>query len=155
MKSIFFISSILFYVCITCFACKDDLPTACILNNTDSAIYSIFTWNQTNYDTTLIGIGDLVTNSYWEKTAPHSMQNKFNFSPSKSLFNNIGATTVHYFIFDAHTVENTPLDTIIKKYLILQRYDLTLEDFEALNWIIPYPPITKMKNMKMYPPFVK
>jgi len=43
------------------------------------------------------------------------------------------------FIFDASIVDSTPWDTIRKKYLILKRYDLTLEDLQKVNWSITYP----------------
>lgn len=44
-----------------------------------------------------------------------------------------------YFIFDAHLLETTPWDTVVKKYMILKRYDLTLEDMQKSDWTITYP----------------
>lgn len=43
------------------------------------------------------------------------------------------------FVFDASIVEKTPWDTISKKYLILKRYELSLEDLQKLKWTITYP----------------
>jgi hypothetical protein len=43
------------------------------------------------------------------------------------------------FVFDANVVENTPWDTIRKNYIILKRYDLSLEDLERLDWMVTYP----------------
>lgn len=44
-----------------------------------------------------------------------------------------------YFIFDAHLLETTPWDTVVKNYMILKRYDLTLEDMQKSDWTITYP----------------
>jgi hypothetical protein len=44
-----------------------------------------------------------------------------------------------YFIFDSHLLETTPWDTVVKKYMILKRYDLTLEDMVKSDWTITYP----------------
>lgn len=43
------------------------------------------------------------------------------------------------FIFNATIVDNTPWDTIRKKYLILKRYELTLKDLDSLNFNVTYP----------------
>ena len=46
---------------------------------------------------------------------------------------------VIFFIFDSKIIRTIPLDTIVKKYQILKRYILTLEEIESLNWNIRYP----------------
>jgi len=43
------------------------------------------------------------------------------------------------FIFDAHTIETTPWDSIVKHNMILKRYQLTKTDMEKSNWTITYP----------------
>jgi hypothetical protein len=47
--------------------------------------------------------------------------------------------TLIIFIYDAKTLETTPWDSIRKNYLILKRFDLTLQSLENLNWIISFP----------------
>ncbi len=44
-----------------------------------------------------------------------------------------------YFIYDAQVLATTPWDTVVKKYLILKRYDLSLQDMQKSNWTITYP----------------
>lgn len=46
---------------------------------------------------------------------------------------------IMFFVFDAQVLENTPWDTVKAKYKVLERYDLSLEDLERLNWTITYP----------------
>lgn len=48
-----------------------------------------------------------------------------------------GGLHIHFFSRD--TVEQVPWERIRDEYLVLRRYDLTLEDLEAMNWIIEYP----------------
>jgi hypothetical protein len=44
-----------------------------------------------------------------------------------------------YFIYDAQTLETTPWDTIVKKNMILKRYQLSLEDLQNLDWTVTFP----------------
>ena len=44
-----------------------------------------------------------------------------------------------YFIYDACILETTPWDTIKAKYIVLKRYDLSLQDLQQMNWTITYP----------------
>ena len=53
------------------------------------------------------------------------------------------------FIMDADIVE---LHTDFKK-AIIQRYDISLQDLQCLNWMLTYPPSENMKDIKMWPPY--
>ena len=46
---------------------------------------------------------------------------------------------ISFTLFDAQTIDTTPWDTVRVKYLILKRYDLSLEDLQRMNWTITYP----------------
>ncbi len=54
-------------------------------------------------------------------------------------FNMQNTTKLMLYIFNNKTVESVPWDTIRQNYLILKRYDLSLEDLDSLNWTITYP----------------
>ena len=43
------------------------------------------------------------------------------------------------YLFSRDTIEQVPWDRIVDEYLVLRRYDLTLEDLEAMNWVVEYP----------------
>jgi hypothetical protein len=43
------------------------------------------------------------------------------------------------FLFSKDTIEQIPWNQIRDKYLILRRYDLTLDSLEKRNWTIEYP----------------
>lgn len=61
--------------------------------------------------------------------------------------------TVFVYVFDADIVENTSWGIVARDYLVLKRYDLTLEDLQRLDWKITYPPTEATKNIKQYPPY--
>jgi len=57
------------------------------------------------------------------------------------------------FIFDGTVIGNTDWEIVEKDYLVLQRYDLSLQNLRELNWKVYYPPTEAMKDMKMWPPY--
>ena len=66
--------------------------------------------------------------------------------------------TLSIYIFSKDTLDKFSWFEIQSGYKILQRYDLSLEDFKSLSDkngvpVIYYPPTEAMKNMKMYPPY--
>ena len=61
--------------------------------------------------------------------------------------------TLCLFIFDANTYNSYSWEEIKTNYMVLQRYDLSLSDFQKLNKQITYPPTEAMKEIKMYPPY--
>ena len=61
--------------------------------------------------------------SYWETKF-------YNRSPSDKLM---------VFVFEASVLENTPWETVINDYMVLERYDLTLQDLIDMNWTLTYP----------------
>ncbi|MDR0873257.1 MAG: hypothetical protein LBN27_07320 [Prevotellaceae bacterium] len=62
---------------------------------------------------------------------------------------------ISIFILNATFIEPHMNDEnfTVNETMALQRYDLTLEDLNGLDWTISYPPDERMKDMKMYPPY--
>ena len=63
--------------------------------------------------------------------------------------------TVMIFIYDSDSLKTISFINSNYDRLVLQRYDITLEDLQKLDWKITYPPDERMKNVKMYPPYVE
>jgi hypothetical protein len=61
--------------------------------------------------------------------------------------------TIMIFVFATQVLESMPFPDVYENYLILKRYDLSLQDLQNLDWQISYPPTEEMKDMKMYPPY--
>jgi hypothetical protein len=98
-----------------------------IINKSDSAVFFVFSFSYP--DTTL---SDNTAPNLWQKILAHDGKNE-----TAGVFN-INPTTL-VFILDAHTVETTSWDSIVKHYMVLKRYQLTKSDMEKNKWIITYP----------------
>jgi hypothetical protein len=57
----------------------------------------------------------------------------------KENIKNLPSDTLSVFFIDGSTFENEEWDTIQNNYLILKRYDLSIEDLEKSNFTITYP----------------
>jgi hypothetical protein len=79
----------------------------------------------------------------------------YNLYPLEKIYKENQVDTLCFFIFATDTLKKYDWDIIRKEYKILQRYDLSLQDFIRLRRTITYPPTEAMKDMKMYPPYLK
>jgi hypothetical protein len=46
---------------------------------------------------------------------------------------------VEIYLFDKAIIAGNPWDSVVKKYLILKRFDLSLNSLNKRNWKIQYP----------------
>ena len=72
------------------------------------------------------------------------------------VFSTFPKDTMSVFIFHTDTLNKYTWKEVKDKYMILKRYDLSLDDLQRLHNKygtpeIPYPPDERMKDMKMYP----
>ena len=51
----------------------------------------------------------------------------------------IPSDTMMIYVFDAKVLEENTWETVKANYLVLKRYDLSLQDLEQMNWSIKYP----------------
>jgi hypothetical protein len=85
-------------------------------------------------------------------------QNNYKAISSSACIENVfkmegSSGVLSIYVFDAEVVENTPWEVVARDYLVLKRYDLTLDDLQRLNWTVTYPPTEVMKDVKQFPPF--
>ena len=69
------------------------------------------------------------------------------------VFSQLPKDTMSIFIFHTDTLNKYTWEEVRDRYMILSRYDLSLQDIVNLNHTIPYPPTEAMKEMKMYLPY--
>lgn len=129
------------------------------------AKWGIFVCNNTNIQLMIYG-----THTQRDTVLPKSMHVQLeHFTPSKYLtvspYEHImlksydwtedlsHEDTIRLYIFVRDTIEKYDWATIVDKYMVLHRYDLTKQDCENMNWSIPFPPDESMKDIKMYPPY--
>ena len=73
----------------------------------------------------------------------------------ESVFVDVPCEYISIFIFDANFMKQNLNDENfrINETMALQRYDLSIDNLNSLNWIIPYPPTEAMRYIKMYPSY--
>jgi len=71
------------------------------------------------------------------------------------IFEYLGIDTMRIFILATDTVNMYDWNIIQKNYNILQRYDVSVEDLRYLNSCFYYPPISTMRDIRMWPPYSK
>lgn len=124
----------LFFISATCCRNQKDCHyNVYIKNNSDRAIYFLFS---TSYPDTFFYDNPIADANYY-KLNPRQETHDSNNSCVEGYYYN--TQKLIYFIFDAQTLETVPWDTVVKKYMILKRYELTLHDLDSLNWTITYP----------------
>lgn len=107
-----------------------------IINNSNKAIYF---GASTRYPDTLT----LYPNPTFDAVNYKVEGNSSKTDEDRSCYEDIVKATsqgiLMYYIYDANTLQTVPWDTIVKNYMILKRYDLTLKDLQDKNWVISYP----------------
>ena len=75
-----------------------------------------------------------------------------------SQYRNYNTDTISFFVFSTDSMESLGWDSIRSTYGILQRYDISLNEYLSLYsnhpWKLPcFPPSSEMRNIKMWPPY--
>ena len=130
-------------IIISGFACRDkniigheDLRLK-FNNSSEMALYASYAYS---YPDTSIDSYDITNAPYRHKAEINSTITLIaDDSWGKIFLHNIDSDTLMVFVFDAHVLETTPWDTVKANYLVLKRYDLSLQDLENMNWTITYP----------------
>jgi hypothetical protein len=111
-----------------------------IKNNSDSGIYYTYStlYPDTAVDTSVyIPPGSTRTPS--EVIYPGQTNTVIAIASLQGYFSTIPSDTLEIFIYDAKLVQRTSWDSVVAKYLVLKRYDLTLQEIEKMNGIVTYP----------------
>lgn len=123
-----------------------------IFNGSSKAVYADFGVGYP--DTSSFSPGGLASQPQLYKIKPNEV-NESACSLYGTFYENvfrdkrrIPSDTIMIFIMDAELLEAKDIDSSI-----IQRYDLSLEDLQKVNWRLSYPPDKNMKNIKMYPPY--
>ena len=131
INSIFLV--IIFFSVIACRNDTDCHYNIYVNNRSDRAIYFDFSplYPDTLFYDNPTSSGDMF------KLNPHQTSNDGHKSCVEGYFYRV--PKIIYFIYDAQLLETTPWDSVAKKYMILKRYELSLEDLKRTNWTISYP----------------
>lgn len=136
-----------FFCCILLSGCpvmdplKEELPPDATLTINNNLNNDILFYDSHSFPDTTINVGSSFFNEQQKEYALIKSKSSRKYpSTWKKLFDNQpSGYKLIVFLFDRSIVETVPWDTIKKNYLILKRYDLSLEDLERMNWTITYP----------------
>jgi hypothetical protein len=104
------------------------------INNSYRRIYAI---EQINYPDTSINNYNPTNDKSNYEVLPNSSKNIKSYSwPQLVISSN---DTIMFFVYDANVLETTSWDTVRKNYLILKRYEFSMQDLIDLDWTITYP----------------
>ena len=67
------------------------------------------------------------------------------------VFNSLPADTLSIYIFSKDTLDRYDWAVIQSEYKVLQRYDISYDDFVRFHGQFYYPPTPGMKNIHMWP----
>lgn len=122
-----FLVLLLSVICISATCSKDRVKTAFFIkNNSTKSIY--FAFSDKYPDTSIPPYIPLAI-----VTDPQGSGGPFLYSVSSN------SGIVEIFLFDSSIVASKPWDSITKNYMVLKRYDLTIDSINKMNTTITYP----------------
>lgn len=108
-----------------------------LFNKSDRSVYIDFGYT---YPDTSIGTYHVADDPVSFKVLPDQEKSIMVRCCWEGIFSSqIESDTLMVFIFEASVIESTPWDTVKVNYLVLKRYDLSLQDLQSMNWTITYP----------------
>lgn len=135
MKNTFKLSILLFFL-LSASACKDPpfdrVYRFWIENKSDKFIN--FLVSDTYPDTTIPDIYNKIKGVSSGSKRPYDSDKKW-----EDVFDKLPSDTLSIFIFSDNTISNYDWQIIRTNYMILKRYDISLDDLENQKWIITYP----------------
>lgn len=138
MRALFILATA--FIIMGCPDKEDPIDSMLILNNlsNQSIVYSI----EVNppSDTTLASISYPLSPANINEITLDAMESDtISESFIKMLREDFKDRILIVFFLSKDTIDQVPWERIRAENLVLRRYDLTLEDLEALNWTIEYP----------------
>lgn len=134
-----------------------------VINNSEKAIYAYFGFSYPDTSALTTIPSSSVSSIY--KVEPHQRNNTALVMRSfwEIVFKDgrrIPSDTVMVFILDGEKVEKynatkVHVSTAQADDMLLQRYDLSLQDLQKMDFHLSYPPNDAMRNVKMYPAYGK
>jgi len=134
------ITSLFFYQ--ACGDKEDDCHKSITFKNTTADILYVVSSSQYPDTSTFVGIPNPVLDPNFTKVLPNESNTQALWRKDciELAFKNlIPSDTLMVYVFDSEILESTPWETVKANYLILKRYDLSLQDLKNANWTITYP----------------
>ena len=150
------LKSVIFLLLTSMLASCDPLYSIYFVNRYDKNVY--VEYYVSNYpDTTLMGMGCAFNLAIQSQDTAYIYET-IGRLPDFFYYGGTRVDTVSFFIFDSDSVDYYSWDTVVKKNMVLQRYDFSMSDLENLkvskcSSMIHFPPTEQMKHIHMWPPY--
>jgi hypothetical protein len=107
------------------------------LNNSDK---TVFLGPQfTGFDDSLIFFSNPALSGEYYKSYPNTKDDQLSLTDTyEGRFNDPSIDLLRIYLFDEEIIAEYDWDTIVSNYMVLKRYDLTLDDLNNLDWIVEY-----------------
>ncbi|MEM9079057.1 MAG: hypothetical protein AAGC43_18605 [Bacteroidota bacterium] len=109
-----------------------------ITNKTDTRLVSMLAFRIVT-DTLLQNSNPYPTSEQLELNTINSQSSMTFVDAFDETFEQQSDKILMLYLFSRDTIEQVSWDQIVDEYLVLRRYDLTLEDLEAMDWTVEYP----------------
>lgn len=120
---------------------KECHKTITFKNATSDTLYVVSSFHYPD-TTTLVGISNPELDPNFTKVFPNESNTQVQWGRDciESDFKfSIPSDTMMIYVFDAKVLKETQWDTVKANYMVLKRYDLSLQDLESMYWTITYP----------------
>jgi hypothetical protein len=118
--------------------CEKDKNLHDLIEFTNNSNYNLFVCADWWYPDTLINFSNPALAGDFYKVSANSSDDALKIRDTyEGRFEQ--HEKIMIFVFDAQVLENTTWDSVKANYLVLKRYDLTLQDLNDMNWTITYP----------------
>ena len=94
----------------------------------------------------------IVEEAFSRALGPGSNEIRYADTEWREVLAQLPSDTLSVFIVDQTVVFLEGWESIKEDYLVLKRYDLSIQDLETLNYQLTYPPDERMQGMKVFPP---
>ena len=147
------------------FCCCLLLTAMTCTRDSDTEHHHILFYNASEYDiyinlsfyypdTSLVHEQNVMTPGWNYKVTAHSVNNDaFENCNSYEVEFGYMYDTIIVFIYNSDTLALYGWDYVKEHNLIAQRYDLSLDNLQQLDWRLQFPPSSKMQHIKMWPPY--
>lgn len=106
-------------------------------NNSDKTLYICASF--TDFQDTIIPADNPSLAGDYYKSSPHNKGDQLELRDTyEGRFDDLNTDLVRIFVFDETVFHNYEWDTIRNKYLVLERFDLSLEDLNNQNWTVKF-----------------
>jgi len=137
---VYLLLSVTIVILTSCFEDINPVDATVVIRNNSNIDIAYYFKNNKISDTSLYTIGHSLSKDYFVNRIisargvleiPDSYRKSLKKMPKDEV--------MMVFLFSRDTIEQVPWERIADEYMVLKRFDLTLDSLERRNWVLEYP----------------